>query len=111
MITRRVTPIWWVADCTYCWTLSGFVYTAFLVDVFSRRIMERDEMIDTVISSHSSTDSRRNAVLVPLGDDGEPYTYLVAKNARNEGIYLVWSGAGSNRPPAAGVMHQMQYAG
>ncbi|GAC55771.1 putative transposase [Gordonia amicalis NBRC 100051 = JCM 11271] len=30
---------WWVADFTYCWTLSGFVYTAFLVDVFSRRIL------------------------------------------------------------------------
>ncbi len=30
---------WWVADFTYCWTLSGFVYTAFLVDVYSRRIL------------------------------------------------------------------------
>lgn len=53
-------------------------------------------MIDTVIATHSSTGSRRNAVLVPLGDDEEPYTYLVARNASNEGIYLVWSGAGSN---------------
>lgn len=53
-------------------------------------------MIDTVIASHSSTGSRRNAVLIPLGDDDEPFTYLVAKNASNEGIYLVWSGEGSN---------------
>lgn len=30
---------WWVADFTYCWTLAGFVYTAFLVDVYSRRIL------------------------------------------------------------------------
>lgn len=30
---------WWVADFTYCWTLAGFVYTAFLVDVNSRRIL------------------------------------------------------------------------
>lgn len=66
------------------------------VDAKTLLLMERDEMIDTVISSHSSTGSRRNAVVVPLGDDGEPYTYLVAKNASNEGIYLVWSGAGSN---------------
>lgn len=29
---------WWVADFTYCWTLQGFCYTAFCVDVFSRRI-------------------------------------------------------------------------
>jgi putative transposase len=30
---------WWVADFTYAWTLQGFVYTAFCVDVFSRRIL------------------------------------------------------------------------
>lgn len=30
---------WWVADFTYCWTLAGFVYTAFCGDVFSRRIL------------------------------------------------------------------------
>lgn len=29
----------WVADFTYCWTLAGFVYVAFVVDVFSRRIL------------------------------------------------------------------------
>ncbi len=66
------------------------------VDAKTLLLMERDEMIDTVIASHSSTGSRRNAVLIPLGDRDEPYTYLVAKNASNEGIYLVWSGPGSN---------------
>lgn len=30
---------WWVADFTYCWTLAGFCYTAFCVDVYSRRIL------------------------------------------------------------------------
>ena len=30
---------WWVADFTYTPTLAGFVYTAFCVDVFSRRIL------------------------------------------------------------------------
>ncbi|TFD17030.1 site-specific DNA-methyltransferase [Cryobacterium sp. TMT1-21] len=67
------------------------------VDAKTLLLMERDEMIDTVIASHSSTGSRRSAVLIPLSDkDDEPYTYLVAKNASNEGIYLVWSGADSN---------------
>ncbi len=65
------------------------------VDAKTLLLMERDEMIDTVIASHSSTGNRRNAVLIALGND-EPYTYLVAKNASNEGIFLVWSGAGSN---------------
>ncbi|WP_235025607.1 IS3 family transposase, partial [Caballeronia terrestris] len=29
----------WVADFTYCWTWSGFVYVAFVTDVFARRIV------------------------------------------------------------------------
>lgn len=67
------------------------------VDAKTLLLMERDEMIDTVIASHSSTGMRRSAVLVPLTNHSdEPYTYLVAKNASNEGIYLVWSGANSN---------------
>jgi putative transposase len=30
---------WWAADFTYVWTLAGFVYVAFLTDVYSRRIL------------------------------------------------------------------------
>jgi putative transposase len=29
----------WVADLTYVWTIAGFCYTAFIVDVYSRRIV------------------------------------------------------------------------
>jgi putative transposase len=29
----------WVADLTYVWTASGFCYVAFIIDVFSRRIV------------------------------------------------------------------------
>jgi hypothetical protein len=29
----------WVADFSYVWTLTGFVYVAFILDVFSRRIL------------------------------------------------------------------------
>jgi len=29
----------WVADFAYVWTLAGFVYVAFVVDVYSRRIL------------------------------------------------------------------------
>lgn len=67
------------------------------VDRTTLLLMERDEMIDTVIASHSSTGSRRSPVLIPVvGEDKRPYAYLVAKNASNEGIFLVWSGAGEN---------------
>src|SRR5215212_7323234 len=30
---------WWCADFTYVWTLEGFVYTSFVTDVYSRRIL------------------------------------------------------------------------
>lgn len=30
---------WWVADFTYVWTLAGFCYVSFVVDVHSRRIL------------------------------------------------------------------------
>ncbi|MGQ7263564.1 site-specific DNA-methyltransferase [Vreelandella sp. V005] len=66
------------------------------VDSKTLLLMERDEMIDTVIASHSSTGNRRSAALITVCDENEPYVYLVAKNASNEGIYLVWSGPGSN---------------
>lgn len=67
------------------------------VDRNTLLLMERDEMIDTVIASHSSTGSRRPPVLIPVtGKSKKPYAYLVAKNASNEGIFLVWSGAGEN---------------
>lgn len=29
----------WVADFTYVWTACGFVYTSFITDVYSRRIL------------------------------------------------------------------------
>jgi putative transposase len=29
----------WVADITYCRTFSGWVYAAFVIDVFSRRVV------------------------------------------------------------------------
>lgn len=67
------------------------------VDRKTLLLMERDEMIDTVIASHSSTGSRRSPVLIPItGKSKKPYAYLVAKNASNEGIFLVWSGAAEN---------------
>jgi putative transposase len=37
--TPTSTDELWVADFSYVWTLAGFVYVAFVVDVFSRRIL------------------------------------------------------------------------
>jgi len=43
LVQRNFTAVWpnqlWVADLTYVKTKAGFVYVAFVVDVFSRRIV------------------------------------------------------------------------
>ena len=46
----------WVADFTYCRTWAGFVYVAFIVDVFAQRIL----------AWHAATDKRTDLVLTPL---------------------------------------------
>lgn len=55
-------------------------------------LMEREEMVDTVIASHFDSARRRGSHLYVL-DDADEYRYLVAKNSENEGVYLVWDGA------------------
>ena len=95
---RRVVDGKWADEKKHAPLGGGFTFKKLekKVDAKTLLLMERDEMIDTVIASHSGTGRGRSAVLVPVGDGDEPYKYLVAKNASNEGIYLVWSGAGSN---------------
>jgi putative transposase len=46
----------WVADFTYCRSWAGFVYVAFIVDVFAQRI----------VAWHAASDKRTDLVLVPL---------------------------------------------
>lgn len=46
----------WVADFSYVWTLTGFVYVAFVVDVFAQRI----------VGWHAAVDKRTDLVLIPV---------------------------------------------
>ena len=46
----------WVTDFTYCRTWAGFVYVAFIVDVFSQRIL----------AWHASTTKETDLVMTPL---------------------------------------------
>jgi len=46
----------WVADFTYCRTWAGFVYVAFVLDIFAQRI----------VGWHAATDKRTELVLTPL---------------------------------------------
>jgi len=51
----------WVADITYIWTASGWLYLALVVDLFSRRIIGWS--MDTTITSRLVVD----ALLVAAG--------------------------------------------
>lgn len=76
----------WVADFSYVWTLAGFVYVAFVVDVFSRRILgwrvcttkRTDLVMDALrqaLSTRRVTESRWNATgLICHSDAGSQYT-------------------------------------
>jgi transposase InsO family protein len=61
----------WVADFTYCRSWAGFVYVAFVLDVFAQRI----------VAWHVASDKRTDLVLTPLrialwqrDRDGRPVT-------------------------------------
>ena len=78
----------WVADFSYVWTLAGFVYVAFVVDVYSRRILgwrvsttrTADLVIDALrqaLDIRQRVDTRWTATgLVHHSDAGTQYTSL-----------------------------------
>jgi transposase InsO family protein len=78
----------WVADFTYAWTLAGFVYVAFCVDVFSRRILgwtcsasKATRLVSTVVEQAVSVRRRANSCFTATGivhhsDAGSQYTAL-----------------------------------
>lgn len=73
----------WVADFTYCSTWSGIVYTAFVVDVYSRRIvgwrtsasMTTDLPLDALEMAIWARNDRINEV-VHHSDRGSQYTSI-----------------------------------
>ncbi len=54
--TARAPNLVWVTDFTYCRTWAGFVYVAFIVDVFAQRI----------VAWHASTSKATDLVMTPL---------------------------------------------
>jgi transposase InsO family protein len=59
----------WVADFSYVWTLAGFVYVAFVVDVFSRRIL--GWRVTTSKHTQMVTDALRQALQVRRRNEHE----------------------------------------
>ncbi|MBM7365732.1 transposase InsO family protein [Gordonia hydrophobica] len=98
--TDRLRPIkLWVADFTYVWTLVGFVYVAFLVDAFSRRILgwrvmssKHTPLATSVVEQALFTRRRGEFTLAPTGlvhrsDAGSQYTSIAfSTELREAGI-------------------------
>ena len=90
---------WWVADFTYVWTLSGFVYVSFVTDVFSRRILgwrvskaKTTPLVMAALQQALFTRRRHDAGFTSAGlvfhsDAGSQYTSIAFTDAlREEGI-------------------------
>jgi adenine-specific DNA-methyltransferase len=77
------------------------------VDANTLLLMERDEMLDTVIASHTGSSRRRGGLIHVESVSNEPYGYLVAKNSDNEGVYLVWNGTGGTNDLTEEIYEQI----
>jgi putative transposase len=70
----------WVADLTYVWTWTGFVYVAFVVDAFSRRIL--GSRAATHLRTELALDALEMAVFVRQRDGDGDLTWLVHHSDR-----------------------------
>jgi adenine-specific DNA-methyltransferase len=93
-LRRVVTGKWAIADHDALG--GGFAFRELTKQVDARALlqMEREEMVDTVIASYFDSSRRRGASLSRYSDPH--FSYLVAKNAEDEGFYLVWDGPEGN---------------
>lgn len=62
---------WWVADVTYCRTFSGWAYTAFVTDVFARKVVGwkvASEMTVNLVTDaiNNAIDNRKRCGVVDL---------------------------------------------
>jgi putative transposase len=74
----------WISDITYVWTTRRFVYTAFVIDVFSRRIvgwrttdhLRTDLVLDALDQAVYDRLDRPAAGLIAHSDAGTQYTAM-----------------------------------
>jgi adenine-specific DNA-methyltransferase len=75
----------------------GFRFAALgkKVDADALLSMEREDLADTIVGSHfDGNDLRRDALIDYPPDSG--FKYLVARNADDEGFFLIWNGTGAS---------------
>src|SRR5947209_7588701 len=72
--TPTKPDMWWVADFTYVWTLTGFVYVSFITDVYSRRILgwrvmstKETALVSSAVEQALATRRRHDAEFTTTG--------------------------------------------
>jgi putative transposase len=88
--------MWWVADFTYVWTLTGFVYVSFITDVYSRRILgwrvmstKETALVSSAVEQALATRRRQDSEFTTTGlvhhsDAGSQYTSIAFTEALEE---------------------------
>jgi putative transposase len=94
--TPTKPDMWWVADFTYVWTLTGFVYVSFITDVYSRRILgwrvmstKETALVSSAVEQALATRRRHDAEFTTTGlvhhsDAGSQYTSIAFTEALEE---------------------------
>src|SRR4051794_31661497 len=89
--------MWWVADFTYVWTLTGFVYVSFITDVYSRRILgwrvmstKETALVSSAVEQALATRRRQDSEFTTTGlvhhsDAGSQYTSGVHRSPGRSG--------------------------
>lgn len=72
----------------------GFEFRMLTTQIDARTVMsmKRDELVDVVITSHWDTNTRGGPNLQRIDD--AKFRYLVGKNERDEGYFIIWTGDG-----------------
>lgn len=71
----------------------GFEFRTLTTQIDAKTVlsMRKDELIDVVITSHWDSNSRNSPTLIRVDD--KKFKYLVGKNHKDEGYYLIWNGS------------------
>ncbi len=90
-VARAITGAW--HDGAHSALGGGFTFASLTEQVDAQVVlaMEREEMIDLLVSSHWDKDTRNRPTIVKMVYDG--YHHLIARDGEGHGYFLLWHGA------------------
>jgi hypothetical protein len=93
----------WVADITYCRTFAGWVYAAFVMDVFSRRV------VGWQLSTSLRTDLAPDALEMGLWTVGSPFEHDPGRGWQRSSDRCRCCGCPGSEPSQSGVGSRNSY--